>query len=92
MKPEEWRIFSNSFEALLEDLKDDIETFTIKTECGTRGRQWPQVSNLRATWLISRVALVLRGLPSVVGMQPCLIGAADRSLDTAHLQWLLALL
>ncbi len=35
VKPEEWRSFSNSFDALLEDLKGDIETFAHKAECGT---------------------------------------------------------
>jgi hypothetical protein len=35
VKPEEWRSFSNSFDALLSDLKGDIETFSRKAEYGT---------------------------------------------------------
>lgn len=35
VKPEEWRSFSTSFEALLEDLKGDIETFVGKALLGT---------------------------------------------------------
>ena len=35
VKPEEWRSFSNSFEALLEELKGDIETFASKARYGT---------------------------------------------------------
>ena len=35
VKPEEWRSFSNSFDALLKDLEGDIETFVGKAEFGT---------------------------------------------------------
>jgi hypothetical protein len=35
VKPEEWRSFSNSFDALLKDTAGDIETFAGKAEYGT---------------------------------------------------------
>lgn len=35
VKPEEWQSFSNSFEALVEDVKCDIEAFTHKALYGT---------------------------------------------------------
>lgn len=35
VKPEEWRSLSNSLEALLEELKGDIETFSGKARYGT---------------------------------------------------------
>ena len=35
VKPEEWRSFSDLLDALLKDLKDEIETFASKAKYGT---------------------------------------------------------